>query len=362
MPLASTSLTSWAKAIKKALDRAGCDGQALLQAAGLELSALDDPDARYPMEKTARLWQLAVEATGDANFGLKVASQVSQATFHALGPTLSVSATLGEAFDRIVRYFRLVSDAAELDFRQQGTEYHFTMHVSTGHAKPATEALDAFTSLLIRSCRSLAGREFAPLRIEFQRPKPANRAEFDHLLRAPLLFGMDKNRIIFDAADMEKPLEGANPGLARFFDEIASKYLARFDQENILARVKVTLIEQLSNGEPDQEEVATSLGMSARSLQRKLAEELTTYSEILDNTRHELALSYLKMPGYTVAEITYLLGFSDTSSFSRAFRRWTGIPPAQYQRMQPGEKKALGAGASGQDFGVQGHAGWDGAT
>lgn len=120
MPLNSTSLSSWAKAIKKALDGAGCNGQALLQEAGLELPALDDPDARYPVRKTARLWQLAVEATGDANFGLKVASQVNQTTFHALGPTLTVSATLGEAFDRIVRYFRLVSDAAELDFRKQG--------------------------------------------------------------------------------------------------------------------------------------------------------------------------------------------------------------------------------------------------
>ncbi len=332
MPVNATSLSSWVKAIKKTLDDSGYDGLALLQSTGIDLSILDNPDGRYSVEQTARLWQSAVEATGDENFGLKVASQVNQSTFHALGPTLAVSATLRETFERIVRYFRLVSDAAELDFYRQDGEYHFIMHVSVGPVQPAVEAVDAFMSLLIRSCRSLAGRNFTPLQIDMQRPEPLNRAEFDMLLRAPLTFGAQENRMIFASSDMDRQLEGANPGLAYFFDEIALKYLARFDHKNTLARVKAVLIEQLSHGEPSQEDVASALGMSPRSLQRKLADELTTYSEILDNTRHELALSYLKIPGYTVAEITYLLGFADTSSFSRAFRRWTDMPPVHYQR------------------------------
>lgn len=337
MPATTTSISSWAKAIKKALDNAGCDSLSLLREAGLDERSLDDPDARYPLDKTARLWRLAVQATGNASFGLKVASQVGQSTFHALGHTLSVSTTLKDAFERVVRYFRLVSDAAELEFRQQGDEYHFIMQVRAGRVQPALEALDAFTSVLVRTCRSLAGRDFTPLRIELKRPTPADTAEFEAVLRAPLVFGAAENRIVFDAPTMERTLDGANPELAHYFDEIALKYLARFDKDNILARVKTALIERLADGEPSQDDIARRLGLSARSLQRRLAEEYTTYKELLDGTRHELALSYLKNPGYSISEITYLLGFSDTSSFTRAFRRWTGMPPMAYRReLDPG--------------------------
>lgn len=100
--------------------------------------------------------------------------------------------------------------------------------------------------------------------------------------------------IVFDTATIEKPLEGANPSLSQEYDEIIIRYLARFDKENILARVKLKLIEKLSSGDFQQQEIAKSLGLSIRSLQRKLSAENTSYSELLDDTRHELALSYIK--------------------------------------------------------------------
>ena len=101
--------------------------------------------------------------------------------------------------------------------------------------------------------------------------------------------------IVFDTATIEQPLEGANPTLTQEYDEIINRYLARFDKENILARVKVKLIEKLSTGDFQQQDVAKSLGLSIRSLQRKLSAENTSYSELLDQTRHELALSYIKI-------------------------------------------------------------------
>ena len=331
MPTTATTLTSWTRALKKALDKAGCDSNALLREAGMDLKALDDPNARYPLAQTRKLWRLAVQATGDSALGLKVASEVSQTTFHALGYTVLASTTLKEAFERIVRYYRLATDAAAPRLVRQGEEYHFCIGLPERGELPADEAVDAFASLFVRSCRALAGRDFALLRIELRRPEPADRLSFERILRAPLVFNAAENKLVFERDSFERPLEGANPELARHNDAIAVRYLARFDRDNIVARVQAALIERLPQGEPAQEDIATALHLSLRSLQRKLADECTTYKDQLDTTRRELALSYVRDSQHRLSEITYLLGFADTSSFSRAFRRWTGVPPSRYR-------------------------------
>lgn len=331
MPTTATTLTSWTRALKKALDKAGCDSSALLREAGMDIRALDDPDARYPLAQTRKLWRLAVQATGDSALGLKVASEVSQTTFHALGYTLLASGTLKEAFERIVRYYRLATDVAAPRLLQQGGEYHFVMGLPERGELPADEAVDAFASLFVRSCRALAGSDFSPLRIEFRRAEPADRDSFERILRAPLVFKAPENKLVFERDSFERKLEGANPELARHNDAIVLRYLARFDRDNIVARVQAALIERLPQGEPAQEDIARALHLSLRSLQRKLAEEYTTYKDQLDGTRRELALSYLRDPQYRLSDITYLLGFADTSSFSRACRRWTGLPPSRYR-------------------------------
>lgn len=325
---AATALTSWSRALRRALDRAGCDSAALFAQAGLDLSALDDPNARYPLDGTTRLWRLAVSATGDPCLGLTVASQVTPTTFHALGYSLGASTTLAEAFQRIVRYFRLVTDAAELEFGLEGEHYRFVIR-PLDRPRPADEAIDAFASLFVRFCRSVLGRDFAPLRVRLQRSAPVPDC-FDRVFRAPLEFGSAQNELWFAREPFERRLEGANPELARHNDEIALRYLARFDRDNLRARLRAALIERLPLGEPSAEKLAEALNLSLRSFQRKLAEEGTSYEALLAATRQELALSYLAERRYSISEIAYLLGFSDTSSFTRAFKRWTGQAPSQY--------------------------------
>jgi AraC-like DNA-binding protein len=327
----ATALTSWAKAIRKALESAGHDPKPLFLQAGLDLSALDDPNARYPVESTSRLWRLAVEATGDPAFGLTVASHVTQTTFHALGYSLVASPTLKEAFERLVRYFRIVSDAAELEFKRVAEEYHFIIHIEQNGPRPAFESIDAFLSVNLRMCRALYGRQLSPLRVALQRPAPADTSPFERVFRAPLEFAAPQNLLVFERSAFEQPLEGANPELARHNDQILAQYLARHERQNVAARVHGVLVEQLSLGEPSQQKIADELHMSLRNLQRKLSSEGTSYKDILNETRRELALSYMKDPRYSVSEITYLLGFSDTSSFTRAFRRWTGKSPTAHR-------------------------------
>lgn len=328
----ATALTSWAKAIKRALEAAGHDGVAFFGQAGLDLRSLDDPDARYPIERTTRLWRLAVQATGDPCFGLKVAQYVAPTTFHALGYALVASPTLKHAFERIVRYYRIVSNAAKLELLARGDEYHFRIVTPPAGPQLADEALDAFVAVHVRLCRGLAGAAFAPLRVHLQRPAPADARCFESVLRAPIRFDADTTLLAFDRATFEKPLDGANAELARHNDQVVLKYLARFDRADVRTRVEAALVERLPHGEPSQAKVAAALHLSVRGLQRRLAEEGTTYQELLDATRRELAQSYLRDPAYSIGDVTYLLGFSDTSSFTRAFRRWTGRAPSQYRR------------------------------
>lgn len=325
----ATALTSWAKAIRKALEAAGIDSATLFAEAGLDVAALEDPNARYPVQATTKLWQLAVAATGDDAFGLTVARHVGQTTFHALGYSLLASSTLREAFERMLRYFRLVTDGGGLAFELDADRYRLTM-LSTD-AQPAPQALDAFALLFVRLCRVLHHRDFAPLAVALQRREPRNRAAFERSFRAPLQFDAPLNALWFDRAVFEQKLEGANPELARHNDEIALRQLATLPEQSLQLRVQAALIRQLSLGEPTQEKVAESLHMSLRNFQRKLADEGSSYTALLNDTRRTLALSYLRNPAYSLSEITYLLGFAEASSFNRAFKRWTGQSPSAYR-------------------------------
>jgi AraC-like DNA-binding protein len=323
-----TTLGTWVKAICRALDAAGCDSAALLAEAGFDLKSLDGPNARCPLTHTERLWRISVAATRDPAFGIKVASHIKQTTFHALSYGLSASSTLKEAFERVQRYCHVASDAIEYEFSRRGEEYHFVIEPAAG---VADESVDALVAAHLRMCRSLIGHDYSPLRIEFRRARPARIEDFQSLLRAPLHFGAARTRLVFDCDAIERPLDGGNPELARQHDAIALEYLAQIEHDNIQWRVRDVVTQRLSKGEPSQEDVAELLNMSARTLQRKLGDCGITYREILDETRRVLALAYLSAPRHTVSEVTYLLGFSAGSSFTRAFRRWTGQSPSGWR-------------------------------
>ncbi|HSW14322.1 MAG TPA: AraC family transcriptional regulator [Solimonas sp.] len=327
----TTVLSSWGRAIRRALDRAGLDSAALFAEAGVDLAALDDPNARYPLEQTTRLWGLCVRASGDPAFGLLVASQVTPTTFHALGYALTASTTLREAFERMVRYFRIVTDAVDLELSEQGDDLRFLIRPLPGPVQPAPESIDAFISLFIRFCRSQLGSNFSPRRISLRRAPPADTSGYARVLRCPLQFAAADNAIWFPRDAFDRRMADANPELARHNDEIVLRYLARHDRENLRARVRAALTTLLPTGVPTAEKVADALHLSLRSLQRKLAEEGSSYETLLNDTRRELALSYLQDRRYSVGEITFLLGFTDASSFTRAFRRWQGCSPTQFR-------------------------------
>lgn len=326
-----TALASWTRALRKQLDALGLDSAELCRAAGLDPQLMDDPNARYPVSATTRLWQLAVQASGDPAIGLRVSRFVSPTTFHALGYALVASGSLREVFERIVRYHQVVSDALELDFRQNGDRYQFRFRVPEGGIAPAIESLDAFAAIYVRTCRNRLGRDYAPLVVYLQRPEPLDPQPWHDVFRAPIFFGAEENLLEFACGDFDAQLDDGNPELAEHNETVLNRTLEQLKPLTWERRVRTAIEAQLPDGEPSAESVAKSLHLSVRSLQRHLADEGFRYDLLLSQCRQNLAMQHMRDPRSSLSEIAYLLGFADTSSFSRAFKRWTGQTPSQYR-------------------------------
>ncbi len=255
---------------------------------------------------------------------------VAVTTFQALSCSVLASPTLLAAFERIVRYGRFATDAGGFRLHERGDRYRLAVEVTPGIPRPAEESIDAYLAVQVRTARNLSGiRELSPLGVELEHPEPSPSAPFHELFRAPVRFSAAESALEFRGSDLEAPLPTANAELARRSDEVLSRFLAELDRARVASRVRATVAQRLGEGEPPEEDVPRTLGMSSRTLQRRLADEGTTYHQILNRTREQLACAYIR-ESWSVTEVAFTLGFGDTSSFSRAFKRWTGMVPSEY--------------------------------
>jgi AraC-like DNA-binding protein len=138
--------------------------------------------------------------------------------------------------------------------------------------------------------------------------------------------------LVFSKTDLEQPLAGACAELAQLNDNLATNYIARLDKSDVATTVRQKIIEYLPNGDCTRDKVASAMCISPTTLQFKLSQCDTNFNELLDMTRKELASSYVQQSSLSITEITFLLGFSDTSNFTRAFKRWEGVSPTDYRR------------------------------
>lgn len=325
-----STLGSWSLTLVRALDAQGVDGKGLAEKAGIDPASLSDPDARVSREALTRLWKVAVEATGDECFGLTASRFVAQTTFHALGYAVLASGTLREAFERMVRFRRLIGDIIEFRLHDLGDRYRFVIDVSARPGVPY-EAVDAVVAVSVRQARALrSDPNFNPLAVLLRRPEPAGAGAFARTFRAPVSFDQEVNAIDYTRAACEERLPTGNAELARQNDEVVVRYLSRLQQASLSLRVQRALLDTLPAGAPGKEQIARAVGMSARNMQRHLAAEGTSFKELLNDARVSLARNYVAEGRLSVTEIAFLLGFADTSTFSRAFKRWTGKSPREY--------------------------------
>jgi AraC-like DNA-binding protein len=315
----------------EALEARGVDVTSFLEGLSVPRSTLYDVDGRVPVEVDLALWAAAPLLSGDECFGLHAAEHLSpEGAFDVLGYTLHASASVGDAFRRLVRYNRLLHDVAELDL-QAGPEEARVVFCLTAEGTPRQQA-EFSLAVFVNFCRNATGVDVIPVRIEFSHAAPRDLSEQARVFRCPLLFDKARNALVLPLGVLELPLLGTNPGLCAVLERQLDELVADLPTgESVVERVKRLIAAELCGGEPTAEVVARRMRATPRTLHRWLSAEGTSYREILEGLRRTLAVRYLAEERLAIGETAYLLGFSDASAFHRSFKRWTGQTPAQYR-------------------------------
>jgi AraC-like DNA-binding protein len=304
----------------------------LLASAGLSREVLEDPDARIPGDAAFRLWQALIERTGDAALQLAAPTQLPFGAYRVIDYLVGASATVGEGVTRFAQFFRLIADAISLTVEEEPGGQRLCLRTVAGGAVPAVYVDYVFAALVGR-IRMRIRPELQLRGVELRRSRPEDPRPYEACFQAPVRFGAERDRVCFAPAEWGAPIAGADEALARVLEEHARVLEARLPEAptDFISEVRISILSTLPDS-ADEDHVARDLHMSTRTLQRNLSSAGTTFRAVLDSVRSGLAESYLADTEVSIPEVAFLLGFSEQSSFHRAFQRWTGRPPGRWRR------------------------------
>lgn len=314
----------------------GVSPDAVCQSAGISSDLLTKPDEKVVGEISQKVWQTAEELLGDADIGLHLGEQIHPSTLGLVGFVMLSCATLGEALEKLIRYTNLLTDGVQGKLVKKGLLAEIEIEIIRDRRNYLLETprqpIETSFSAIATIVRILAGKPFPIREMLFGHPRPAEISEHNRIFSAPVLFSQTSNKMIFAADALEYPILLANPDLLSSFEAQAEESLNRLkNQETRSMQVHQKIIKRLTAELPNITEVARELGLSERSLQRELAAENTSFRELLDEARRELAIKHLQNEKVSVAEISFLLGFSEPSAFHRFFKRQTGKTPNAFR-------------------------------
>lgn len=336
--LGFTSVPALLKYLRHA-EQLGVDCPAALAAAGIDPTHLNDNSLRIPGLTHERLLAHLAQTSADPLFGLHSARFVQPGSWSVLGYIAMNCATLGEAMDRIVPYEKLVGDMGVS--RIEAEQDHVRLIWDCRHHHPEVRrhmVEDVLASWLLYA-RWIADTQLSPSEVWFEHGQPAGTgiAEYQTIFGCPIRFSQPCNALLIPPQYLQIPLRQADANLLRTLEEHALALMAGMDQDDPLPiRVHNALRLLLKDGLPRKERVAEKFHMTERTLQRHLQQAGTSYQEILDQLRRELAEHYLLQSNLAIQDIASYLGFSEARSFHRSFKSWTGITPGEYREQQKG--------------------------
>ncbi len=297
---------------------------------GFDASLARSPDARIPLAVETLLWDEGARATGDQAFGLHAAEKIRPGIFDVLDYVVRTAPTLRESLRRLARYNRLVHDAAIFTLHEGPAVVRVEHALRAGAVQSRHAAEFTLASLLVFGSQ-ICGAPLLPLAVEFRHPAPPDLREHARLFGRTPRFSAEVNAVEFDAATLDQPSPTADPALSRLVERNAEALLALRPAPAVTQeeRVRRLLPALLGEGQATLAHTAQRLKMSERSLQRRLAGEGLTFDALLEELRRDLSLRYLQDPKVAIAEVAYLVGYSEPSAFHRAFKRWTGRTPAE---------------------------------
>jgi len=320
------------RALLLACEQKGVDRTQLLERADLVGLDLSDREARIPFDVEQALWAAALATTGDGALGLLAAEQLADDDYGVLLYLGRHAATVGEALQRVARWFALVTRRLKFDIRVGANEVVFALSgVDLPGPMPRAAAEYSLAAVLLRM-RDATGLPIPVQRVAWPFADPGD-GEGERVFGCPSTFAQPRLAMVLQRSVWDTPVPGVDAALSA----ILERHAATLEQStpaavDLPSRVRQAIAEALPDGAPTIDRIGRLLGMSGRTLQRRLTAEGLRFSELVDRVRLQLAHSHLAQPGTTPAEAAFLLGFSDQSAFTRAFKRWTGETPVAWRR------------------------------
>lgn len=334
-----TVSATWVRGVLHAFAEHGLDVDAVCREAGIDRATIERDGVACASARLSQLWEAAVERSGNPALGLLASTPAHPASFDVVGYAIMSSATLLDGLGRLQRYLRLVADDHVIEVKPEGPEYRLTVEIGGGGRPVPRARYDSVFMTLLAFSRWMLGRELHFSRMAFSQGAPADARPYARTFRCPVRFGAPTNCVLFARADALAPLPTANPVLMAMLDQTASQRLRDLDNGAVEQRVADLVRRALPDGEPGRADIAALLHISERTLQRQLAEAGTSFQQVLDGTRRELAGHYLAQSHISLGEVAYLLGFAEPSVFTRACKRWFQAAPGQVRtRLAAGER------------------------
>jgi AraC-like DNA-binding protein len=315
----------------KSADDFGLDAEALMREAGIDPNLRQDINARITEHQFDELAWLARRHSHDDAFIFHLIGNMHPSYLGALGYAWMTSSSLRRAFERAQRYYGLITTHTRVLLEDHADE--FAVQFLSSSERMHDVALRERIRLVapVQLCRLSYGVDFTPLRVHFSHAAPPNRNDYYEYFRCELLFDQPDTRLVIAKDVADEPLAGFNPEIVRELDRMIVDYVARLDRNDILGRTRAAILQELPSGDVSLERTAEMLALSPRTLARRLADEGESFKSLLAESRRELGLKYILDRSKSLTEISFLLGFSEASSFSRAYRGWTGQSPSDHR-------------------------------
>lgn len=324
---ATASTTCAAKILGHAVAR-GLDPRALLAVADLLPERLEERDARMPVDRVVALWEHVLRALDDPSVPVRVAESTTVEDHGVMGLAVLTSASGEDALARAIRYGKLFTEAGTWRTRASGEDVVITWASEMKPSLGARVASECALGEFVHAVRLVTGQPFTPARVSFAHPAPRDTTAHDRFFGGDILWGAATTSFRLPRAVIGLARGSVNPAIGAFILDHAERLLARASGEPSLEqRVRAAVALELAAGPVGVAAVARRIGQSERTLRRHLEREGRTFRALVDEVRRERARELIEERRLSHKEIAFLLGFSEPSAFSRAFKRWTGVAP-----------------------------------
>ena len=318
------------------LDRRGIDANPALLGAGLSRRQLSRDDIGVSVASQYRFLELAAAEADDPLLGLHVAAEMDTRDIGILFYLTASSPTVSKALDNLARYSKTANQALIVEISRRKDEVTLAIRHVQEFDEPHRQFFELLALWFVRTLHKETNRDFAPLRVTFTHARNSDLREVHRLLRCPVDFAQTVDSWVLPRHVMDLPIVSGDSRLLRILAAHADDLLAeRQSVSGLQGMVANQLVSLLPSGEARAAAVAQRLGMSTRSFTRQLAEEGTTFGEILERVRQRLATRYLADDRKSVQQIAWLLGYSEPGAFNHAYKRWTGTTPGRTRTKEP---------------------------